>query len=214
MNKKKRINPFALAGAALLLAALLLWVYNFIQASRAGEEAQDVLGDVKQVMASTLRPTAPPAPQPEDAAEAATEPETSEPPSEMPTVTVGYNDYIGYLHIPSQELELPVMSDWSYEKLNVAPCRQFGSYYTDDLVIAAHNFYSHFGKLKNLSPGDTVTFTDVTGTDHNYTVASVQTLPPDAVDAVQYSGHALTLYTCTPGGATRVTVFCDRAGTE
>lgn len=214
MNKKKRINPFAIAGAALLLAALLLWVYNFIQASRAGEEAQDVLGDVKQVMASTVRPTAPPAPQPEDAAESAAEPETSEPPSEMPTVTVGYNDYIGYLHIPSQELELPVMSDWSYDKLNVAPCRQFGSYYTDDLVIAAHNFYSHFGKLKNLNPGDTVTFTDVTGTDHHYTVASVQTLPPDAVDAVQYSGHALTLYTCTPGGATRVTVFCDRTETE
>lgn len=212
MNKQ-RINPFAFVGAALLIAALLLWVFNLIQAGRAGEEAQNVLGDVKQVMASTLRPTAPPAPQPTDAAEE-TRPEPTEPPGEMPTVTVGYNDYIGYLHIPSQELELPVMSDWSYDKLNVAPCRQFGSYYTDDLVIAAHNFYSHFGKLKNLNPGDAVTFTDVTGADHNYTVASVQTLPPDAVDAVQYSGHALTLYTCTPGGATRVTVFCDRAESE
>ena len=212
MNKK-RINPFAFAGAALLIAALLLWVYNYIQAARAGDEAQNVLGDVKQVMASTLRPTAPPTPQSPDASEE-TRPETTEPPGEMPTVTVGYNDYIGYLCIPSQELELPVMSDWSYDKLNVAPCRQFGSYYTDDLVIAAHNFYSHFGKLKNLNPGDPVTFTDVTGTDHHYTVASVQTLQPDDVDAVQYSGHALTLYTCTPGGATRVTVFCDRAETE
>lgn len=196
-------------GAALLLAALLLWVFNTIQAVRAGEKAQDVLGDVKQVMASAPRTTAPSAPQPTEP-DASAPPETTAPPAEMPTVTVGYNDYIGYLHIPSQELELPVMSDWSYDKLNVAPCRQFGSYYTDDLVIAAHNFYSHFGKLKNLIPGDTVTFTDVTGTDHNYTVASVQTLQPDDVDAVQNSGHALTLYTCTPGGATRVTVFCDR----
>lgn len=209
MNKR-RFNPFAIIGAALLLAALLLWVFNLIQAARAGETAQNVLGDVKQVMASTVRPTAPPAPQPTGTADAA-ETEPTAPPAEMPTVTVGYNDYIGYLHIPSQELELPVMSDWSYDKLNVAPCRQFGSYYTDDLVIAAHNFGSHFGKLKNLVPGDTVTFTDVTGADHNYTVASVQTLQPDAVDAVQNSGHALTLYTCTPGGATRVTVFCDRA---
>ena len=191
------------------MAALLLWVFNTIQAVRAGEKAQDVLGDVKQVMASAPRTTAPSAPQPTEP-DASAPPETTAPPAEMPTVTVGYNDYIGYLHIPSQELELPVMSDWSYDKLNVAPCRQFGSYYTDDLVIAAHNFYSHFGKLKNLIPGDTVTFTDVTGTDHNYTVASVQTLQPDDVDAVQNSGHALTLYTCTPGGATRVTVFCDR----
>lgn len=196
-------------GAALLLAALLLWTFNTIQAVRAGEKAQDVLGDVKQVMASAPRTTEPPAPQSTEP-DASAPPETTAPPAGMPTVTVGYNDYIGYLHIPSQELELPVMSDWSYDKLNVAPCRQFGSYYTDDLVIAAHNFGSHFGKLKNLIPGDTVTFTDVTGADHNYTVASVQTLQPDDVDAVQNSGHALTLYTCTPGGATRVTVFCDR----
>lgn len=198
-------------GAALLLAALLLWVFNTLQAARAGEEARNVLDDVKQVMASATRPTDPSTPlttEPDDATQPETEPTV--PPDRMPTVTVGYNDYIGYLHIPSQELELPVMSDWSYDKLNVAPCRQFGSYYTDDLVIAAHNFYSHFGKLKNLNPGDAVTFTDVTGTDHNYTVASVQTLQPDDVDAVQNSGHALTLYTCTPGGATRVTVFCDR----
>lgn len=208
MNKH-RFNPFAIVGAALLLAALLLWVFNTIQAVRAGEKAQDVLGDVKQVMASAPRTTAPSAPQPTEP-DASAPPETTAPPAEMPTVTVGYNDYIGYLHIPSQELELPVMSDWSYDKLNVAPCRQFGSYYTDDLVIAAHNFGSHFGKLKYLIPGDTVTFTDVTGADHNYTVASVQTLQPDDVDAVQNSGHALTLYTCTPGGATRVTVFCDR----
>lgn len=196
-------------GAALLLAALLLWVFNTIQAVRAGEKAQNVLGDVKQVMASAPRTTEPPAPQSTEP-DASAPPETTAPPAGMPTVTVGYNDYIGYLHIPSQELELPVMSDWSYDKLNVAPCRQFGSYYTDDLVIAAHNFGSHFGKLKNLIPGDTVTFTDVTGADHNYAVASVQTLQPDDVDAVQNSGHALTLYTCTPGGATRVTVFCDR----
>lgn len=208
MNKH-RFNPFAIVGAALLLAALLLWTFNTIQAVRAGEKAQEVLGDVKQVMASAPRTTEPSAPQPTEP-DASAPPETTAPPGEMPTVTVGYNDYIGYLHIPSQELELPVMSDWSYDKLNVAPCRQFGSYYTDDLVIAAHNFGSHFGKLKNLIPGDTVTFTDVTGADHNYTVASVQTLQPDDVDAVQNSGHALTLYTCTPGGATRVTVFCDR----
>ena len=53
-------------------------------------------------------------------------------------------------------------------------------------------------------------FTDMDGIENFYAVTSVETLGPTEVDAVQNSGHDLVLYTCTPGGATRVTVFCDR----
>ena len=55
---------------------------------------------------------------------------------EMPVVTVDGNDYIGYLSVPSLGLELPIMSDWDYDKLQLAPCRQLGSVYTDDLVLS------------------------------------------------------------------------------
>ena len=34
---------------------------------------------------------------------------------------------------------------------------------------------------------------------------------PHSVEEVEHSGYALVLYTCTYGGKTRVTVFCDRA---
>ena len=44
-----------------------------------------------------------------------------------------------------------------------------------------------------------------------YCVEKLETLSPDAVDAVLNSGYDLVLYTCTKGGKTRVTVFCDRA---
>ena len=82
--------------------------------------------------------------------------------------------------------------------------------YTDDLVIAAHNYQSHFGRLKELKKGDTVTFTDMEGAVHTYEVRVIRTLQPDAVDEVIHSWYDLVLYTCTPGGATRVTVFCTR----
>ena len=36
-------------------------------------------------------------------------------------------------------------------------------------------------------------------------------LDPHSVEEVEHSGYALVLYTCTYGGKTRVTVFCDRA---
>ena len=129
---------------------------------------------------------------------------------EMPVVTLDGYEYVGYVEIPALELKLPVMSDWDYNRLTLAPCRQFGSSRTDDLVIAAHNYESHFGHLKDLSAGDTVTFTDMEGIVNTYCVKKIETLNPNEVDAVQNSGYDLVLYTCTKDGQTRVTVFCNR----
>ena len=58
--------------------------------------------------------------------------------------------------------------------------------------------------------GDTVTFTDMEGIVNTYCVEKIETLNPNEVDAVQNSGYDLVLYTCTKGGKTRVTVFCNR----
>ena len=102
------------------------------------------------------------------------------------------------------------MSDWDYKRLKIAPCRQFGSSRTDDLVIAAHNYKTHFGLLGELSPGDPVAFTDMDGIVNHYSVAGTQVLQPTEVDAVQNSGYDLVLYTCTIGGRSRVVVFCNR----
>ena len=78
-------------------------------------------------------------------------------------------------------------------------------------VIAAHNYESHFGKLTSLTAGDSVTFTDMDGIVNEYVVNKVEVLDPHSVEEVEHSGYALVLYTCTYGGKTRVTVFCDRA---
>ena len=72
----------------------------------------------------------------------------------------------------------------------------------------------HFGLLYQLSPGDTVAFRGVDGSEIDYAVAEVSTLAPDEVEAVQNSGYALTLYTCTSGGVARTVVFCDRTGEQ
>ena len=81
---------------------------------------------------------------------------------------------------------------------------------TNDLVIAAHNYDRHFGRLKTLQGGESVTFTDMDGIVTSYEVEKVETLKPTAVDEVQNSDYDLVLYTCTLGGKTRVTVFCNR----
>lgn len=206
MPKKTGIAMLA-AGAVLIISALLLLFYNRAEDAHAGQEAESLLQSVEAVIEeqATAAATIPAA----EESQAVTE--TSEPlDPEMPVVILNGYGYIGYVEIPALELKLPVMSKWDYDRLQISPCRQFGSTRTDDLVIAAHNYWTHFGRLKDLSIGDSVLFTDMEGIVNTYSIAKIETLAPDEVDAVQNSGYDLVLYTCTKGGKTRVTVFCDR----
>ena len=192
-------------GAVLILSALLLLLYNRYEDARAGQEAESLLANVEAAVSAegmdwteANRPEATAIPFPTSLA------------PEMPAVMLDGYEYVGYIEIPALELKLPVMSDWDYARLKIAPCRQFGSSRTDDLVIAAHNYESHFGCLRDLSAGDTVMFTDMDGIVNTYCVEEIETLDPNEVDAVQNSGYDLVLYTCSKSGKTRVTVFCDR----
>lgn len=129
----------------------------------------------------------------------------------MPVVEIRGYDYVGFLWIPSLGLELPVMNDWSYDQLQMAPCRYTGSIYTDDLVIMAHNYPRQFGKLRDLRAGDTVSFTDMDGEITEYEVIALDVLAATAVEEMTAGDYDLTLFTCAYGGKSRITLRCDRA---
>ena len=185
-------------GLLLLAAALFLAGYNIWDEHRAEGSAQQVLD---QLVSETPQPE-PPAPE-EPTPEYILHPEM-----DMPTVEIDGSRYIGRVTIPALGLELPVMSQWSYPNLKIAPCRYQGSAYTGDLIIAGHNYRTHFGPLKNLGVGDTVLFTDADGNQFRYTVAQVENLAKTAVEEMAEGDWDLTLFTCTLGGQTRVTVRC------
>lgn len=188
-------------GGVLLLAALGLYGYNRYEDAQAGAEAQVVVQDLEQKLEQTVSKA--------ESAETSADSEEMLSP-ELPVVMLDGYDYIGVISIPAIDIKLPVMSNWSYPKLKISPCREFGSSRTDDLVIAAHNYESHFGKLGSVSVGDNVIFTDMDGVENHYIVQKTDILQPTDVDAVEHSGYDLVLYTCTYGGKTRITVFCDR----
>lgn len=183
-------------GVALVLAALALYLWNMREAQAAEQSVEAVMPQLLQKVQSPV----PEAPGPFDPT--------------MAEVEIDGSNYIGYLSIPSLGLELPVMSEWDYARLKIAPCRYVGSAKTDDLVIAAHNYARHFGTLTQLTAGDTVFFTDVEGTVYCYEVAETEVLAPTAIEEMTGSGYALTLFTCTYGGKSRVTVRCDRVENE
>ena len=128
----------------------------------------------------------------------------------MPVQEIDDNRYVGILSLPTLELELPVMETWSYEQLRIAPCRYAGSVYTDDLLLCAHNYEAHFGRLAELSIGDPVCFTDMKGRAFLYEVDEMEILAADAATAMRSGNWDLTLFTCTLGGQQRIVVRCQK----
>ena len=200
MAKKIGIGCIVL-GVLCLLISVGFVLFNSYEAQESEKASQTLLQEVQAAIDAAEPEYIPEETQPQSAVETA--------PRQMQTVPVGNYDSIGILSIPVLELELPVLTDWTYAKLKQAPCQYYGSCYGSDFVIAAHNYPSHFGRLSQLQAGDLVIFTDVTGTVHGYEVVLLETLLPTAIEEMITSGFDLSLYTCTPGGGSRVTVRCN-----
>lgn len=180
-------------GAVCILSSIGFIVYNQWEDERAEEISQSLLEDVQSVIdEETIEHNG----------------------TQMPTVKVDGYDCIGILSLPVLDLEFPVLKDWSYAKLKKAPCHYYGTYYEKNFVIAAHNYKSHFGRLSELKTGDIVSFTDVNGKAYYYEVVLLETLPKKATKEMITGGFDLSLYTCTTGGGSRVTVRCNAVKTN
>lgn len=195
-----------LLGTVLLIAALSLWGYNRWEDYKAGAASSAHLAQLLEQL--------PPVTEGELMLELdipqVTQNSIPQDVQMKETIIYGYA-YIGYLSIPSLKLELPVMSGWDYEKLDTAPCRYFGTMKGEDLVLLAHNYPTHFGKIGELELGEEISFTDMEGTVYRYRVAAHETLGPSEAEDMTQSGYALTLFTCTSDSQNRVVVRCDLA---
>lgn len=192
--KAKRGAVWINAGLLLIAAALFLSAYNEWESHEARDSARQVIAQLCDAL-------------PTEAGEPTTLPDVRR---EMPVKTINGRDYIGVLSIPSLELELPVISQWDYPALKVAPCRYSGSLYQDNLIICAHNYASHFGKLKELQPGDIVLFTDMDEHVVTFQMVERETLNPMDAEGMEAGDWDLTLFTCTIDGQTRVTIRLER----
>ena len=195
-------------GTALIFGAMALFLFNQYRAAEAEMARVNLLPELKEAI--------------EVNGETATEPAAYRQPEGTPLeyldpsafvmteAEINGHTYIGCLSIPKLELELPIMADWSYPKLKISPCRYSGSVRGEDLVLMAHNYASHFGGLSKLSAGDSVIFTDMDGIVTQYEVVVQDVLDPYAVAEMTSGDFDLTLFTCTYGGKSRVTICCDR----
>ena len=203
-NKKKKSGGtvFLIIGVVLLLIALGRSIWYVHESRTANEVITEVAVKLDDVL-----------PEQPTGVLLADEIMQEVPEREMPVVEVDGCYYIGKLEVPSIGLELPIMESWDYSLLKIAPCRYSGSVYTDDMIIAGHNYRKHFSPLKWVDPGTEIIFTDAEGNVYHYEVASVETFKPTEVEKLlsqEEEDWDLTLFTCNTGGRTRCILRCDR----
>ena len=197
---KKTFGAVCMAIGALLIAgALSLFIYNLAEADRAEKFSIQAVSQLKSVISDNENQNVPPV----------FEPGTTTEQISMAELEIDGYSYIGDLSIPSHSLELPVISQWDYDKLQVAPCRYSGSISEKNLVLIAHNYSSHFGNLDQLEFEDEVRFTDAEGVATYYRVVSIDVVPPASAEEVTAGNSDLALVTCTYSGKTRLVVYCD-----
>ena len=174
------------AGALLLLAGALLAGQNLLTERRAARRTADLLAAVETRIAA---PADLPAP------EVTRDPWT------------GY-EVIGVVGLPDLGLSLPVLADYTQDLLAVAPCR-----YTDDLalepgqlVVAGHNYRTHFGRLGELAPGSRITWQNLDGVTYTYTVTEVTEIDAGDREALEQGDWDLTLFTCDVTRTRRILV--------
>ena len=189
------------AGLLLIAAALFLTVYNIREPDRAGEESEEMVVRMESLTAAL--------PERLETEKKELGPEYKKNPEmEMPTVEVNGQECVGMIEIPALGLKLPVISEWSDAKLKKAPCRYSGSAYLKNMIIAGHNYRTHFSGIKRLNPGDSVVFTDADGNIFSYEVAEIETVGGYDIEKMEAGDWDLTLFTCTNKGKARAAVRC------
>lgn len=222
-------------GLVMMLAAAVLAGRNLLEQYQAGQASMEVLSRMNAVIAQAAQTSEASQASQADAPEAGLSQGASSLPAaslsqgasplpqetplfvrypnmEMPVRRINGHDYIGVLDIPTKGLSLPVMSDWDYDKLRVSPCRYDGSVYSGDLIIAGHNYDTHFRSIKDLAIGDELTFTDMSGNVFRFAVLSIETIGPNNVGTMLAGDWEMTMFTCTIGGQMRAAVRCRLLG--
>ena len=210
MMKRKLGIVCMILGIGLVLGAVYLSMFNQQEDASAQESSESVMPVLIQQIQENTKETLP-------ASEIMPELELLKPMNllteeekKMTEVVIDGIPYIGYLSIPKLGLDLPIISTWNYQRLNVAPCRYVGTVRGENLVLMAHNYTSHFGQISQLEAGDTITFTDMDGEITCYEVVGEDILDSTAVEEMTAGVFDLTLFTCTYGGKYRLTVYCDQ----
>lgn len=179
-------------GAALLLGAVVLFALTQILPPMRARRADE--------LAQTLRTLMPKV--------ADGVPDQRSDPT-MSAVEVDGENFCGILEIPAYGRTLPVRADWASSQTAQYPCRYTGSIYGSGLVIGGSDNEGQLDFMKQISNGDTLFFTDMTGLRCRYTVTSILRTDDVSTEHLTDGDADLTLFARNSYGLDYTVVRCQ-----
>ena len=152
----KKLRTVCLSAVCLLLIGggllMQLWQWNISTAGRqAAQYVQTLTGLIPEARSFL----------PEERAN-----------NTMPVLALDGADFIGLLELPKYGSVLPVCDQWG--RPDRYPCRFSGSLYDRTLVIGATSQRGQYDFYREISVGDQIWFTDVTGSRCSFTVGDLR----------------------------------------
>lgn len=127
--------------------------------------------------------------------------------NEMPAVSLEGTDFIGLLELPRYGSTLPVCSQWG--AFSPYPCRLGGSLYDGSLQIGGSTRAGQYDFYREISVGDMVYFTDMTGNRYSYVVKEIRYEKHADQTALTSVPAALTLFLKNDYAFEYIMIFCD-----
>ena len=203
---RKLGKTLIIVGVLLIVLSLSISIKNIYEEEKAGKNSESVLNIMKENINNNIESNK------DESIELVNNEIVEEKTNK--TINVEGYDYISTISIPTLNLELPVMSEYDYDRLKIAPCRYYGSIYTNDLIICAHSYKTHFKNIDKLNQNDLIIITDASGIKYVYEVLEIEILKPTEVEKMIDNEFDLTLYTCTNDGLSRITIRCNKLTNE
>lgn len=127
----------------------------------------------------------------------------------MPVLSLEGTDFVGILELPRHGSLLPVCAEWG--EVSKYPCRFSGSIYGGSMLIGGISQKGQYNFYRDISVGDDVFFTDMTGNRYAYKVSELRYEKHADRSALGRKDAPLTLFVKNEYAFEYLIVFCDAA---
>lgn len=131
----------------------------------------------------------------------------------MPAMEIDGVSFCGILELPVYNARLPIRESWDRAAVLSVPCKYFGSIYDGSLMIGGSDSQGQFDFMQQITKGDRVYVTDLTGGRYSYTVSVVKKTGDVSTDYLLGINADLVLFARNTYSLDYTVVGC-RLGTE
>lgn len=128
----------------------------------------------------------------------------------MTSLSVNENNFVAILSLPSNDATFPVGVSW--ESIDAYPCLYSGSVYDGSLVIGTTSQRGQFDFVKDVSVGNKVYLTDMTGNRFSYEVADIQYSDHADNQTLASDPHDLTIFVKNVYAFEYIIIRCSSQG--